>query len=433
MSKAYSKLREIFSKRPAKFGAIVFGEKLYPYQEKFMKDMSKRVVFVSARQIGKSTVTALKALWKAFCFDRQVILILAPTLRQARIIFDKIRELILLNKFLLAYTVKLTMSNIIFKNGSKIHCLPSGRTGNFVRGFTADMVIVDESAYVPDEIFTALIPSLAVKEGQLILIGTPGGRTGYFYEAWRSEKWSKYNITVYECPRIDKSFVEEFRLTHTEVDFQREMLGKFTDVEDSFFDMKIIYEHSILSKKTQPIEGYTYYAGLDIARLGSDESAYVLIATRDEENYEMHAYYIRSKKHLTEIVRWAKDITERFKPRMLMIDATGLGAGVYDMLKEELDNVYGITFSPKKRYEMYYNLKIMLEKGYLKLVNTPKLKRQFENFHAKYSKSGDVRVEKGRGHDDLVDALALACYAVKKTGGRYSYLDGIKIDEVFGI
>ena len=68
-------------------------------------------------------------------------------------------------------------------NGSRVVCLPG--TAETVRGFSAPALIIeDEAAFVDDAFNRAVRPMLAVSNGRLILMSTPNGQRGHFFEAW---------------------------------------------------------------------------------------------------------------------------------------------------------------------------------------------------------------------------------------------------------
>jgi predicted phage terminase large subunit-like protein len=54
---------------------------------------------------------------------------------------------------------------------------------------------------------------LAVSKGRLILMSTPRGEQGFFYDTWaKSQGWQQFEIPWTMCPRIDPAFVGEERL-----------------------------------------------------------------------------------------------------------------------------------------------------------------------------------------------------------------------------
>ena len=67
-----------------------------------------------------------------------------------------------------------------------------------MRGFSGvSLLIIDEAARVPDDLYYAVRPMLTVSQGRLILLSTPHGRQGFFFEAWTKEKgWLKIKISA---------------------------------------------------------------------------------------------------------------------------------------------------------------------------------------------------------------------------------------------
>jgi hypothetical protein len=69
------------------------------------------------------------------------------------------------------------------KNGSRIVSLPSKEAN--IRGFSGvSLIIEDEASRVGDDLYLAMRPMLAVNQGRLILMSTPWGKRGHFFEAW---------------------------------------------------------------------------------------------------------------------------------------------------------------------------------------------------------------------------------------------------------
>lgn len=72
------------------------------------------------------------------------------------------------------------------------------------------LLIIDEAARVPDELVEATRPMLAVSGGTLVMLSTPFGTRGAFYEAWVSrERWERFQVPATEVPRIDPAFLSE--------------------------------------------------------------------------------------------------------------------------------------------------------------------------------------------------------------------------------
>jgi hypothetical protein len=183
-----------------------------PWQRAFLVACDKLVLLNCSRQSGKSTTTAALALHTALFAPGSLILLLSPTQRQSHELFRKV---------LAAYnavgrpipTVQdaQTMSKLELANGSRIIGLP-GKEGT-IRGYSkAALLILDEAARIPDELYRSVRPMLAVSGGRLIALSTPFGQRGWFWEEWeRSGSFKKVRITWRDCPRITEEFIAQER------------------------------------------------------------------------------------------------------------------------------------------------------------------------------------------------------------------------------
>lgn len=104
------------------------------------------------------------------------------------------------------------------------------------------MIIEDEAARVADELHNAMRPMLAVSQGKHILMSTPFGKRGHFYEAWENggNRWERIKFTAWENPRITKEFLEEERKSIGEWWFKQEYECEFMDPVDSIFSSDLV-------------------------------------------------------------------------------------------------------------------------------------------------------------------------------------------------
>jgi hypothetical protein len=82
---------------------------------------------------------------------------------------------------------------------------------------------------------------LAVSGGRLMMLSTPFGKRGVFYEEWTGgEGWERYTVTASECPRIPPEFLEEERKTLGPWWFAQEYECRFMDTVDQVFATEVI-------------------------------------------------------------------------------------------------------------------------------------------------------------------------------------------------
>ena len=206
-----------------------------PWQTGLLRSTSDRFLCLCSRQSGKSQTAAALALREAMLYPNRLVLLLSPTLRQSGELFRaKVRRLYskLGRPVACVQESQLTME---LANGSRIISLPGEE--ETIRGYSdVALLVIDEAARVPDDLYFSVRPMLAVSKGKLIAMTTPFGKRGWFYEEWRGDgPWHRVSIPASECPRISPEFLEEERKSIGDHWFEQEYGIQFRDVIDAFF------------------------------------------------------------------------------------------------------------------------------------------------------------------------------------------------------
>jgi hypothetical protein len=206
-----------------------------PWQAKLLRTTWRRGLLLCSRQAGKSQVAGALALGEALIRPHSLVLLLSPTLRQSGELFrDKLLPLWRgLGRPMLDR--RPTQLSLELSNGSRIVSLP-GEEGS-IRSFSGvRLLVVDEAARVPDDLYKSVRPMLAVSNGRLLCMSTPFGKRGFFYEEWTSTRtWERVKITALECPRITKAFLAEERETLGERWFNQEYMCSFEEMIGAVF------------------------------------------------------------------------------------------------------------------------------------------------------------------------------------------------------
>jgi hypothetical protein len=211
-----------------------------PWQTKVLRWSGKRLLLNCCRQSGKSTITALLALHRAMFYSNSLILLVSSSQRQSSELYRKI-----IGFFgRLAEKPKTLEENSVclkLENGSRIVTLPSKEST--VRGYSsATLIIEDEAARVEDELYRSMRPMLAVSGGRLILMSTPHGMQGHFFEEWSSgdNAWVRIEIQATDCPRISNLFLDEERRRQGERWFRQEYCCEFAETADHAFSYQTV-------------------------------------------------------------------------------------------------------------------------------------------------------------------------------------------------
>jgi hypothetical protein len=210
------------------------GFDLDGWQRDVLVSTAPRLLLNCSRQSGKSTVTALLATHTALTRPGALVLLLSPSQRQSAELFRKVMD----SYRAAGQTVQPeaeTLLRLELANGARILSLPG--TERTVRGFSGvDLIVIDEAARVPNDLYAAVRPMLAVSGGRLIALSTPWTKRGFFYEAWTSaEPWERFEVPATACARIPAAFLAEEQRSMGELWFRSEYMCEFLDAESQAF------------------------------------------------------------------------------------------------------------------------------------------------------------------------------------------------------
>ena len=165
-----------------------------------------------SRQSGKSTTVSLLALHVASFEPDSLVVLVAPAQRQSAELLRTIRSMHRASTACPSCAAIVCCASKWRMAGAFSRC-PATAAVKTIRGLAnCRLAIVDEAARVDDELFGAVRPMLAVnRDGAMILLSTPAGRRGAFYELWHNNDptWHRVRVPASDCPRISKEFLAE--------------------------------------------------------------------------------------------------------------------------------------------------------------------------------------------------------------------------------
>lgn len=242
---------------PCAFSSEICKKEPDPWQQTVLLS-NKKLLMNCTRQAGKSTVAAIKALHRAIYYPGSTIIVISKTEQQSKLLLDKLKAFYKLvpNQ---PQPEEENKTSLKLKNGSWIKALPGNQPDN-VRGFSAvDLLIEDEAAFVYDRLYYAILPMLAVSRGKLILMSTPNGKRGHFFQEYTGDgDWIRVKIPWQDCPRIFPSDIEEYKKSMGQWHFKQEFECEFGENLDNVFSFD-----SIMKAMTEDIEPlYPVMSGL---------------------------------------------------------------------------------------------------------------------------------------------------------------------------
>ena len=153
---------------------------LRPYQEKYLVHLvnHRMSIYLSCRQAGKTTTSAIFLLWFVlFNFDKNS-LVLGNKGKTAKEILDKIKKIFYeLPYYLRPGVEKWNEMEVVFDNGCRI--MAETTTPRSGIGFSYHCILADEFAHVPanilDEFYENLLPTIVASKAQMIISSTQNG------------------------------------------------------------------------------------------------------------------------------------------------------------------------------------------------------------------------------------------------------------------
>lgn len=147
---------------------LIMGVKLFPFQHVFIKTMMRKdfSLIICSRGAGKSFLTSVFCVLHAIFEQGSKILVLAPSFKQSKLILQQIEVFAGSTKgeMLRQIMPKINQSTDFWEakiGESRIRALPLGN-GDKIRGFRADVIIVDEVLKVPASILEEVIKPFMV-------------------------------------------------------------------------------------------------------------------------------------------------------------------------------------------------------------------------------------------------------------------------------
>ncbi|MFQ3677756.1 MAG: terminase family protein [Fimbriimonadaceae bacterium] len=395
--------------------------KPHPGQAEFLAADARIRVLACGRRWGKTDASAASIVLAMG--DRPTrTLILAPTLDQARLLFDRTAEMLAAAG---ADTLKSRRSPFpaLDWQGHTV-VARSGHVGRALRGNEATHIVVDEAAFVPEELVAEVaLPMLAATDGRLTLISTPRGHNHFwrFFEMGvRNENgvWSRRAPTA-ESPYVRPEFLELQRGLISERAYAVEYEAAFLDGAGQVFRTESVDACLVpeLGSARGPVA-----IGVDWARYRDFTAVAVLVGTREQATLvEIDRFHdLGWREQVDRVCR----IVARYPGARVWCDATGVGDPLLEMVQSRVGaRVRGLTFTSTAKAEIVDNLAWMFESRAIRMRPEPELLKELQHFERRESDSGSVRLGAAGGfHDDLVVALALAAKGLPRFASASVFL-----------
>ena len=403
----------------------------YPHQRAVhdaMKDAfhSGRIFVVkSKRQVGKTTMAENILLKVAIEHNRTLSCLVEPTLDQARRVYKEMVKAIDETPVIKRKNDSLLELELI--NGSTI-IFKSAEQRDNLRGFTVTgILVVDECAFIQDDIFDILQPTTDVHSAPILLISTPKLKQGFFYRYYSAGlAGDNPGIVSIDFNQYDTSFLlpkdklEQYRTMMPKAQFTTEYLGNFLDSDSILFS-------NINECVSTPTQGWNeLYVGIDWGSgAGGD---YTSVCGFNERREMVFIDYFNDKSTF-EQARYIADLLalNGGKVKNVLAESNSIGTPMIALLKDELDKrnkrdishlVTPFVTTNSEKVRLVNQLQVALEQKAVTLLDDRGLLVQLSAYEATYNpKTNNVSYNAPQGlHDDNCISTMLALDALE--GGR---------------
>lgn len=400
------------------------GAKLFPKQKEIADAItgsdSLYNLFASSRQFGKSFLLKQLLLFFSINNSNWQCCYVSMTYAQANKVFKEILNGISSSGIIRSYNRK--ENSIILINGSEIY-FKSYQNADAIRGYSFDLLILDEAAYIKEEDWNACFrPTLNVRGKKCILASTPRGKN-FFYHLFQlgqdpdNKHYQSYKATWRDNPYSNVDEINAAKEVLPEKIYLSEYECQFVDGAMSVFSN---FTDCIGLK----LAGGQCVAGIDVGR----SNDYTVLTVINGNNV-VHISRWNNDSWENIINNIIKDL-KRFNPSTIAVEVNGIGDVFYEDFSKACKSE-GIksqllpwVTSNQSKNTIIENLINDFSKKTISIPNDKDLLFELENFEASFSKlSRCIKYEARSGlHDDMVMSLAIANYTRKKAASYGQYV-----------
>lgn len=391
-----------------------------PWQVEALRAIAaeNRIAIRSGHGVGKTTFLAWAILWFLLTHYPAKIPATAPTAHQLedvlwaelaawhRRLHPALRQLVTLKSGRLDFTAAPEESFAVARTARR-------EQPEAFQGFHAKhlLFIGDEASGIDDIVFQVGEGAMSTPNAKTILTGNPTRTQGYFYDAFHpvagQRRWWTLKVGCDESSRVDPDYIEDMKARYGEDSnvYRVRVLGEFPKQDDDVV-IPLEWIEQAKARDVEPIVGPVVW-GVDVARYGSDRSA---VAKR-MMNHLLEPVVSWSQADLMQttgrIVAMYETTIGHRRPKQILVDAIGYGAGVADRLKEQGLPAIAVNVSEKpgigerylrQRDELWFKAREWFQERDAVICDDETLIGELSSIRYTFTSNGKIRVE---GKDEM--------------------------------
>lgn len=422
-----SKIVKELDKKPeqkVKIKGISLFKKQLEITQGIINSKARYITLNASRQFSKSTIAKQLLYYYSLNYPNSKILYVTPTYTLAKIIMNSINTELFESGVIKTFNKSDNMMSFI--SGSEIY-FRSATNPDTIRGLSINYAFVDEAAFMSDDVWNVIRPTLAVIGEKCLLLSTPRGKTGFFYQHAQLGRTGDPQYDYFfghysENPFYNKDDVEAAKNVLPKNIFNQEYNAEFLDDGGSVFqginDVQVMttYKGNIHFESPWSI-------GIDLGR----QSDFTVATVLNKDNEVVDVYRI-NQKDWSLIIRDLGSFLRKYPGSTILCETNSIGDVVYDLLRKSVPDILPFITTNDSKTEIIEELIYAIQTKNIKLPIKelyPELSQELETFTFQYSKSSRRIIYSAlQGfHDDCVISLALAYKAKKKRGvGGFAFI-----------
>lgn len=408
---------------------IRLGYNLFPWQKDIITGVIENThdihVVRSKRQTGKSVTIETVLMLFAINKMNSCSIAISPTLNQSRKLFKEIKKAV--QDIPVYQGSNASTLEINFTNGSSI-LFKSGEQGDSLRGNTVSGILcIDEAVFIKDDVIFECFPFVDANRSPILMTSTPKFKTGVFYDFFEKGKRGEKGYHLYDINSYDTSALlsperlDMYRKSMAPLVFASEYLGNFIEAMSTVFgDVEKLCGTTLHSSNQRTI-GIDWSNGAMDKSGNPDETAVVVM----NEHNEMEFLDSFSDKDVTETIDYIITKIRQYDVKKVVVETNSMGATYVNLLKKKISatglrcQVIEFFTTNESKREIIENLQVHCLNGTIQLIKDNKLLLEMVSYQTEKTPSGKITYNGSAGvHDDLVIALALSLWGLKK--GKYN-------------
>ncbi len=417
------------------FARLLLGTPLWDHQVEVVRSKARYRVVCAGRQVGKSRLLAVIALHRAFAVPGSMVLLVSAGDTAAKRLLEDVAALALGSPVLAGSVVDESSKAVSLSNGSVVRAVPASAAQ--IRGWSVDLLIVDEAAFIDPDIWRAAEPAIIARPGaRVVLSSSPWGGPDHFFRAlWTRaqaapsgelEAWHWPSST---SPLVDDVLLEAIRERETPAYFEREYLAKWTDSAGAYFttaELEAATDEGVelVTLESDPgvLAGLGAVVGGVDWGMARDAHALTVVAGLSEPDARGRARYVVAlveERFGLSYERWIDRLVDAvglLRLQVLTAETNGVGQMPTQVLARRVweatgwERVVPVATTARLKEDLFGFAKLLMQQGRLVLPRHPALLRQLGALEFTALDGGGMRiaVPERAGHDDVAMSFALA-------------------------